>query len=562
MFSPYEGRAQGVPSPALITPHSFAPAPPEPVEAGFAFGDNPTTNAPQGAQHAYLIVNDFRVEGLDPDFRDEIEPILTQLRRVRAEVTRFYEAAARIQAVYARHGLFLTRVVIPPQHVTHGGKLTLRVIHGFLQNIDVQRLAPAIRDRVARTLAPLIERPMLTQAEFERALLLAAGSPGLVLKSRLTPAPTGFGVELIVTGAYHVVDGQASIDNAMPHSLGGLEATTSTTVNSALSLGEQIYFSAGGSVGYGGFTPGNPHRLAAAGAVMPVGSNGLSLNFEYAWSTTNPEVSSGQIATNSLFQRLTWAMSYPYIESETDRLVARVAFDDLDEANQASDFHQWLYHDHLSVARIGLDASHIFPAGGQLSAGAVLSQGLPGFGARGAAQATFADPVSRSGASDQFTKLEAHARFRQELPSNFSLEVSGQGQYAISGPLMNAEKYSLGGPTDLSGYDSGYFSGDSGWTARSELQYTTLPTGPKSAPRLTPYMFAAHGAVYTLQPSMGQTSALAADSFGLGLRAALLNSPAALKPASFGIEFARNIAEQTSAAQAPWRFNFSAAVSF
>ena len=550
--------AENLPSPGELTQRDFAP-PSQVISAPPGMPTLRISNAPSGADQDFITVGEIVVEGLDKSLAGEADTVLSSLRGTRASAAALYSAAGKIQAVYAAHGFFLTRVVIPPQRAHNGGRIVFRVAEGFIEAIDVQALSPRIRDRVAKMLGRIIGKRRLTRIEFDRVMLLASEVPGFQMQGNLSPAQADLGVTLKITGAYSVADGQVSIDNATPRALGGWETTVSGSFNSALGLGEQFYINAAAANGYGGFGPENPHRTAAFGLVTPVFEDGLRATWEYTLSTTEPLAIVGQLPTDSRYRRTSFRLSYPWLKSETQSLTSRLAIDDIDEISQASQFNSILYHDHLDAVRLGLDARIVTVFGTVATASLDLSQGLPMPGARGAEQASTIEPVSRSGASDTFEKWEASAKLRQTLPGNQSIELSGRAQRAINGPLMNSEKFVIGGPADLSGYDDGFFSGDSGWAARIEWQLQMPATG---GPSLTPYVFASRGQVYTLNPTAAETSVSGADSLGIGLRAVLNASEILPHATEMDLEVARATADQPTSTAQTWRLNLSVNMRF
>jgi len=519
----------------------------------------PSRIGPDGSERSFLRVGEVVVEGLDDAFRSEVAAILAPLRGVQVSAATLYEAAGKIQNIYAIHGFFLTRVVIPPQDARDGGKLIFKVAEGFISTVNVEALPPTLRDSVARTLARVIGKPRLTIAEFDRALMLAADMPGLNLQGDLSPAREDFGVTLKITGSFAPVTGDISTDNTMSRLLGGAQTTFSGNFNSPFGLGEQFYISATGASDFGGFGDENPHRLAAFGVIAPLSSDGLKFNLEYAVSTSRPLTPTGLLPTASLYRRFSFKLSYPWIRTATDTLNSHLAFEDTDEINQAPLFVQTLYHDHLEIMRASLDVRRISNFGATFSGSVQVSKGLPIFNARGAAQATPNEPISRIGASDAFAKLEVHGEWVQEAPGGSAFDISGRGQYAVTGPLLNSEKFVIGGPGDLSSYDQGYFSGDGGWVGRAEWQ---LPLSSARGPRLTPYLFGSRGQVYTLRPTAAESALLGADSIGLGLRVHTSANLAIPNPIDLTVEAARNLIDRSATQPDGWRINMCASVHF
>ena len=553
--------AQTTPSAGQLTPRSFEPQT-NPQQPNFSFTPAETMGAPPGADKASLKISKVILEGGDAEFAKQTEAILAAVRGRNLPVTAFYEAAARVQHLYSANGYFLVRVVIPPQDVKNGGVLRLEVIDGFIEHISVQGLAPQLKQRVAKTLERLIGERHLKRSAFDRALLLAADTPGLDLKSNLAPAKAEYGVVLTVAGVYHPLSAQVSSDNSLSKSLGVYTSTISAAANSVFGLGEQLYMSATGAPNDGFMNHTSPRRLAAAGVTVPIGYDGLSSNLEYAWSTTMPLIEPTMLATNSTYQRLSFKLSYPLVKTENSTIAARLGFDATDETNHATTFNTVLYDDSLRTLRGGIDLNYGSVFGTTVNASIDLSQGIRGLGSRGAGDATVTDPVSQAAASNQFSKLGARFLVHQNLPDGFGLALAGRGQYAATGPLMNSEKFTFGGPADLSAYDASSFIGDHGWLLRGEFQYNYQPQWLGLAAALQPYLFAARGKVFTINPTAAELAVNGADSFGLGLRWTLPLSYPMLKQVDLAFEGARQLSDNPMAIPNSWRFNFSSAMRF
>lgn len=421
--------AQAEPSAGQLVPSTFS-APTVLPKSGIKLGSAENAVVPPGATGSSLKIGDVMIEGLDPQFSADTEAFISPLRGQKKPVSEIYAVAARVQKLYSDNGSFLTRVIIPPQNVLNGGTVKLKVIEGFIADINVDAIAPEVRDRVLGLFEPLKGRAGLKLAEFQRALLLASGTSGLKLKSNLKPAGQTLGVTLTVSGDYTPLTGQIVTDNALSQSLGTYETTLSGTINSPFHWGEQLYLSTTGSPNNGGVGRDSPRRVFATGMTVPLSHNGLSGNIEYTWSNTTPAVSGTTLATSSRYQRVSAKLSYPVILDQTTNLTARFGFDDTDEINRASAFDYTLYHDHLEVLRTGFDYSKTFLGGVQLSGGMDLSQGFSGLWSRDASDAKRGDPISQAGASDQFTKVQARIRLYQEFENGIGWDEAAVASMA------------------------------------------------------------------------------------------------------------------------------------
>ncbi|MEN9896234.1 MAG: hypothetical protein RIR97_2086, partial [Pseudomonadota bacterium] len=485
-----------------LVPPTFA-APVEKPKTGFAFGGDMRTLAPKGAEKAELLVGGIEVDGLDPKFREKVDSLISPFKGQKRPASDIYALAGDIQKLYADDGYFLNRVVIPPQDVGHGGVVKLKVLEGFIAEIRLESLVPEVRSRVARYFGPLQDRKGLKQAEFERALLLAAGTSGLKLKSNISPSEQLLGVTLTLSGDYDPVSAQMSTDNSLSEAMGIYQTSLSASLNSPFHIGDMIYFNVSGAPSNEFLGPKSPRRVFAAGLTVPLSDNGLSGNLEYTWSGTQPLTFGRSFATKSEFQRATAKLSYPFILNQVTSLTGRVQFDDIDEINSARAFRYTLYHDHLNVIRGGLDYS-TFLGGVQISSGFEASQGISGLGSRGPAEAKKGPGISQQYASDRFSKIMGNVRVHQDYASGFGWDLTARGQYSPTGALMNSEKFVVGCSCDLSGVDSGSWSGDHGWAVRAELQYDLSHAVNIAGLSLKPYIFGARGQVYAARPTASE----------------------------------------------------------
>jgi hemolysin activation/secretion protein len=547
-------------SPGLLAPASPAPSISRtPMGVALPAPTAAASGAPAGADAINLRLGDVVLTNGDPEIAEAAEREIVPLRGRTVKVSEVYEAAARIEAAYAKRGFFLTRVVVPPQTVRPGGQLIMRVVHGYVEAVDTSGLPPHVAARVAQLTTSVVGQRRLLLSSFERRLLLAAEVPGLTLRTVLTPGTEPGAVRLAFTGDHRVLTGDLTGDNAASRVLGTSSITASARLNSAFGYGEQFYAQVGGAPGFGFVTKDSPRRVFGGGFAMPIGIEGLVLNADALYSDTVPRVSPSQLPTRASFTRLSLRLSQPLVRTRLNTLVARLSFDATEERQVAPTFDNApLYTDRTRALRLGLDWTRVVVDTGTLIAvGADLSRGIGGLGSRSPASAPALNPLSRLGARDDFAKLELRLRLVQQLGRGFGLELSGRAQRALSGPLLNAERFSLGGPRALSAFDTGAFVGDHGWLARAEMFYDAgaLFAGVVT----TPYLFAARGQVINVRPTAAEAKVLSANAIGLGARFAVPIEAA--RSAEIGVEAARQF-DDNRLRPDEWRINVNASLRF
>lgn len=192
------------------------------------------------------------------------------------------------------------------------------------------------RARVEATLARLVNRPDVTLGEIERGVLLAGDLPGLRLRSTLAPASRVGATVLVLDGLHRPVTGQLSLDNSLSDSLGRYGGGLGFTFNSAFGQGETIYLRAGGypntTKGRSILDPDPRNRLLAAGIVLPLDDDGLTLTAEAVESRASPRHARYLPGFGSRFRRLSARLRYPFVRSRATNIALTAVFDAQREA--------------------------------------------------------------------------------------------------------------------------------------------------------------------------------------------------------------------------------------
>ena len=511
-----------------ITPQTFRPEVSHPgnivVPAGAGLA------APAGAERLFVTLADVSVKGGRPELGEATAALVAALSGRRISGAEIFAAARNLEAAYAAAGFVLVRVILPPQTLVDGGRLTLTVVDGFIERIDTTGVPAAVRGRIDRLVAPLAGRHGLMLREIERRVLLAGDTAGVLLRSTLSAGRAEGATVLVLEAKYQPVVGLLTFDNTLSAALGGTTLGGGVDLNSVFGFGELVYlrtagYPAGGNNGFFDTYPRN-HTLAA-GVVVPldVWLDGLSFNVEATDARTTPKAVAG-VQTTDTFDRLSFRLRYPWLRSRGANLYSEAALDVQDE--QQSLFTSVglipLSLDRLRVMRFAADGDVITPWGAMLSGRAVLSLGIDGLGARSAADASPLLPLSRQGADAAFQKLDIAANYNQFLADHLAVNVAARAQTSFSRPMLHSEQIGIAGVAGLSALDAGSLVGDRGYVLRGELQ------SPWSLPGLSPtfgqsvgivaapYLFGAYGEVNLVDPTALEVASARGSSVGAGIR--------------------------------------------
>lgn len=514
-----------------ITPPSFRP-PPTGNTAGVSIPDSAGLEAPAGAEKLRVKLADVSVEGGLPDMAEATRKITAGLAHRTVTAAEIFAAARKLETEYGRAGYALVRVVLPAQKLNDGARLRLVVVDGFLERIDTSNLPERIRGRVEATLAPLVGQKSVKLSAIERKLLLAGDTPGARLRSTLQAGTAKGGSVLVIDGKYRPIGGQVTVDNSLSPSLQRWSTGVGVDFNSLLGLGELVYVRIGGypNGGEGGlFTDEPRNRNYAAGIVVPIGYDGLTLNLEASRTRADPTNEPGTLGFGSEFERYSARLRYPWIRSRELTVSSELSFDvQNDFLNAVTPISLPIAEDRLRIIRFGTDATWFTPLGGVFIGNVVASFGIDGLGARSAADASPLLPLSRQGADAEFQKLEISASYSQSLATHLGLDLYARAQTSFGKPLLQSEQIGLAGANGLSSFDAGTLQGDSGYVLRGEVSspwYVPFTGGIVS---LSPYAFGAIGEVHLEMPTVLETASITGASYGLGIKVgtALAGNPA------------------------------------
>ncbi|MEW6769558.1 MAG: ShlB/FhaC/HecB family hemolysin secretion/activation protein [Pseudomonadota bacterium] len=541
-----------------MTPQTLRPAIP-PSSPSIALTSQGSLVAPPGSENLYVVVGDVALDGQFPELAAATAPYLNALRSKRLSVAEIYSAAASIEKIYTTAGFVLARVSVPQQQLVDNGRLVIAVTDGFIEEVDVRALPDAVRRVVAERTNFLLGRRHVLLSEIERSLLVAGDTPGLKLKSTLMRGQSDGGTKLVLDGYFDMLVGSLGGDNRQPVSLGTWQLRGSTVINSPFGYGEQIYGSVGSSVQLENAIEGTaPLRVFGGGAVVPLGADGFTVNPEFTHSVTQTKAQPGVPSSVGTFDRLALRMKSPLVWTRLESLNATGAIEYIRQNLFAPEFGSNLYADQYAALRLGANYSATFKSGTSAQIGGNFSQGLVG---RGLIDILMSGvPLSRLGASSEFSKFNANARVTQPFADIMKLDLIAIGQFSMNKAMMRSEQLSLDGPEAVSAFSAGTLNADQGATLRAEMSRPIATRFDRFDGTLSPYVFASAGRGWLVNATAVEQAIINAGAVGVGLRTSV-DEKATFANFTLGVEFARQFSD-IQGAERGWRGNINAAVTF
>jgi hemolysin activation/secretion protein len=207
--------------------------------------------------------------------------------------------------------------------------------------------------------------------------------------------------------------------------------------------------------------------MIGGGFILPLGADGWTVNPEYTNSYTRLVPAPDTPATIGDFERFALRVNFPLIRDRSQTLSFGGALERIDQSLYAPALQTDINHDSYGVARLSADWRSLSPWGAPFQANLQISQGLGGRNAADAAASQI--PLSRQGATPDFSKFSTDLHLTQLVDGDLSLDVYGRAQASFGKPLFLSEQFALDGAEGLSAASDGAFNVDTGATLREEL---------------------------------------------------------------------------------------------
>lgn len=413
------------------------------------------------------------------------------------------ELASSLTAMYRNAGYILSLVVVPPQSLSDG-TLTLRVIEGYIDRVNVQT-AEGVNPRIAQKLALIGERITASRpiksAVLEHYLLLANDLPGVELRSVLSPSKAPGAADLTLVASIKRLEGFAAIDNYGSKYLGPGQVTLAVTGNQLLGVNDQWRFV--------GVSTGNSEMsYAQLSYSQVVTTEGLKLSASASRARTQPGDVLTPFDVRGNADTLSLSASYPLLRTRNESVTARAVYDHSDVHTNVLGTR--VIEDRIRALRLGISWRVLDRLDGQNTLDVDFSQGLGGTQESDLLK-------SRAGAKGVFNKLTFDYERSQFLSPNVSLTVGAGGQWANT-PLLSSEQYALGGRRFGRAYEPAEVVGERALAFRVEPRYTgaSQTAGVRSWQVFGFYDIGKVWKVGSVTPGTPASQSLA--SAGLGLR--------------------------------------------
>lgn len=449
---------------ALISASVFAQAPASPQQPNRQLTDTPLPRL--GAPEVSIPVvrpaavaskikvkpDAFRVTGSTVFTAEQFATRLAEFRGKELDFNGLADAAAALKRMYVDAGYPLTDVYFPEQtFAAQGGTIEFSVVEARLGKASVE-LADGVpvNSELIKSLVDwhLTPGQQVTQAGFDRPVLLLRDMPGITATANVTPGSAAGLADVTVKVAQQGASSSfsAGIDNFGSEDIGQYRFSLNASFDNLLGRGETTEISVQP-------TSSSDTLLYRLGYRMPIGPAGTKVNIGASHSKYKLGGAFEGLGASGDLKMLTLAAIHPLVRSRDSNLFLLVGTDVKRLRDETRDaFGGTAPERSVSLGKIGLIGSF---AGAGLAVGASsnysLTYSIGTLNIRDAATLQADQAPTGPGTQGSFSKVNLELQRTEFLSDTLTLQASLAGQMA-SRNLTSAEKLSLTGPRAVRGY--------------------------------------------------------------------------------------------------------------
>ena len=421
-------------------------------------------DVPEGAEEIMFELDTLEIEGVGAYEASDLDPLYRDKLGATISLADVYGIAALLTNKYRNDGYILTQVIVPPQTID-GGHVTLRVVEGFVDKINIRGEPKESAVKQIRKYADNLRVNNILDAKaLERYLLLINDLPGVTARSILSPSKTTAGAsDLTIIVERDPYEAEIGFDNYGSRYLGPYQATFSGSANSRLGFNERI---AGQFVMAGDSARKDELLFGSLLYEQPLDRFGSLLRLIGSITDTEPGDDLDDFNVNGLSKFFSATLSRPFIRSRTTNFIGRASFDirNVDSRNDIEPSRE----DKIRSIRLGTTLQFMDTLIG-IGVNAIDFEFSQGVNVLGASENGDPD-LTRAAGDPNYTKGRVQVQRLQRVTPDLNLLLGGQAQIAASA-LLSSEEFGVGGLNIGRGYDPSEIVGEDGIAGKAELQW-------------------------------------------------------------------------------------------
>ncbi len=457
------------PPPPPITPgqvQSSLPTQQAPGKPAPGLSNNAPTNATGVARGGTAIkVESFLIQGNSAIDTATLQAQIAGYVGKTLTLAELYDVADMLTRYYRSKGYGLADVSLPAQTLSNGA-VRLQVIEGHVGKITITGNSNTRTSVLAERAESLHSGDVYTNAAAERAVLLMNDLPGVQAHAVLSPG-TDFGSSDVLFNVDETrVNGDASLDDYGRAVIGRWRLSAEANVNSLTGSGDQLN---------AGITHSDGNRLnfGKLSYALPVGAPGGTLTTSYNRAEyhglfsngtgTGPELPFSGSTQNAVSN---WQYAATRTQSESVYWNAGLSWDNSRSLSSGTNS--------LTTNILLLQLGNYFTV---TSAGGSVFSVATSVYTNGRHYDPSLGPNNRS---RERLRAEVDTNWQLPFAEVWSFLAQANGSYSVN-TLTDSDKFNLGGPGSVLGYQSAEERGDSGYFLSGELQRTFVWGTPMAA---------------------------------------------------------------------------------
>jgi hemolysin activation/secretion protein len=413
---------------------------------------------PRAIDSLKFTLGGIRVEGSSIYEAEDLRSIYAHLIGQTVVLEDVRQIAEKIEEKYKSQGYFLTRVFLPPQQVKDG-VFQIRVIEGYIGDIQIEGATQEIRQDIQQRLSKLLNRKPIDLPSVERALLLLNDLPGVQGAGLLRAGRELGATDLLVQLTVLPATGLITLSNHSSRSIGPVIVNFATQFRSILQDQDEL------TVQFGASGDGKELVNANWRYAFLIGQDGLMASFGSLKSRARPGNEFTELNLESRVLSRMARLRYPLIRSRDGSVYAEVGTTNV-SAQTFKDEARLIEEKHTTR-----EASlQVVEARSVLG----VTQASVGFSRANSIHAPSPSVANHDPDLKKYTY-----NFKHQLPiaGGLSAQLEIQGQYATK-PLLSSERIAFGGAGIGRGFTPSTIVGDRGIGGSFELGWSERFTTP------------------------------------------------------------------------------------
>jgi hemolysin activation/secretion protein len=449
---------------AVFFSASLAAAPPPPVTPGQVQSTLPTQTqtprsvlAPSGSAPINAAgvapggpafhINSFTIEGNSVIPTDELQAQIAGYVGQTLTLAQLYDVADVLTRYYRSKGYGLAYVAPPAQKLS-GGNVRLQVVEGRIGDVNVEGNSRT-RSTVLRARADgMHSGDVYTDDAAQRAVLLMNDLPGVSAHEVLSPGAQFGSSDVLFNVDETGYTGDASIDDYGRSVIGRWRLNADAAVNSLTGSGDQL---AAGVT----HSEGNELNFGKLSYALPVAPDGSVLNTSYNRAEYHGLFGATGFSGSTQNAAINWQDPVVRTSAKSDYWSAGLSYDNSRSETVATDS--------LTTNILLLQVNNYYTRTWADQSTFSMSTTLWTNGKH------YEHTQGLNNVKDERGRIESDLAYQLPFGSSWSWVNQFNASYSVN-TLTDADKFNLGGPGSVLGYQSAEERGDSGYFASSEIE--------------------------------------------------------------------------------------------